>query len=895
MGLLVEGVPLRWDDAARHVAYVKEHGLIQFLNVWNGNKDVMRDHFLFGDEIECLLYDVDADRREARLLLRGDEIIADLKTAGETLRRRVVDAKASADANVADSDAAAAASPTSAAAGASKPRQTGTGWNAAFLPEYGRFMIEGTPAKPYGGYTGDLRLVEANMRLRRELVQLMLSPSERMTTMTVFPLLGCAERVGPVTVPPLAVTPLRHNADWAAERDVVGDDAAVAAARMAEPASGSMYVPDKLISPHPRFATLTRNIRYRRQRRVNMNVPLFQDKHTQARKQREADARAAAGTELVDGDLYDPTRQIHMDAMVFGMGSCCLQVTFQARTIDEGRYLYDQLAVLAPLMMALSAASPFFRGEMADIDCRWTVISQSVDCRTRAEMPSSQQQQKTNGDLDATKASADAALAAVDAAAAATASSSSSVSTTPAPAAADAVKPGSASQTIHKSRYDSISRYIGPCLVKNRPEYNDVPAAINTAAYDVLRAGGVDDGLARHVAHLYVRDPLVIYDGATTEVDDSTSTDHFENIQSTNWQSVRFKPPPAVVSKMGWRVEFRTMEVQLSDFENAAYTVFIALLSRAILFFRLNFYVPLSTVDVNMKRAHERDAVTTQKFFFRKRVITTPKTMAKNTSAVDLSSMASASAIPRARGPPAYSGGCGSGVGAAADGDDQDDDGRSGRGNVADEYDEFTLKDIFLGVRRSATTVPPRESRVGLIDLVNSYLDLIKCDAETRAVVDRYTALISARASGKAVTTARYWRNYVDAHPDYKHDSELSQSVVYDMVQHAHEIASGALRPASLFGASLNSEHESRPLARSPYIVAQPTSVELRSEMDFSFNLADAMATECSGSVDAKVCGTSDSRSACAAKLQEQKVAQMLTKSMEVVSSYRDRAGSNEP
>jgi len=38
------------------------------------------------------------------------------------------------------------------------------------------------------------------------------------------------------------------------------------------------------------------------------------------------------------------------------------------------------------------------------------------------------------------------------------------------------------------------------------------------------------------------------------------------------------------------------MEIQLTDFENAAFTVFIALLSRAILFFDLNFYIPMSKV-----------------------------------------------------------------------------------------------------------------------------------------------------------------------------------------------------------------------------------------------------------------------------------------------------------
>ena len=70
----------------------------------------------------------------------------------------------------------------------------------------------------------------------------------------------------------------------------------------------------------------------------------------------------------------------------------------------------------------------------------------------------------------------------------------------------------------------------------------------------------------------------------------------FQNIQSTNWQSMRFKIPP-VNSDIGWRVEFRPCEVQITDFENAAYGVFIVLLTRAILTFKLNMLVPLSKVS----------------------------------------------------------------------------------------------------------------------------------------------------------------------------------------------------------------------------------------------------------------------------------------------------------
>ena len=100
------------------------------------------------------------------------------------------------------------------------------------------------------------------------------------------------------------------------------------------------------------------------------------------------------------------------------------------------------------------------------------------------------------------------------------------------------------------------------------------------------------------------------------ELDDERQSDHFENLQSTNWQTLRFKPPPPN-SPIGWRVEFRPMEIQFTEFENAAYSIFIVLVTRVMLSYNLNLTVPISLVEENMKRAEKRDAVHSQKFHFR--------------------------------------------------------------------------------------------------------------------------------------------------------------------------------------------------------------------------------------------------------------------------------------
>lgn len=54
-------------------------------------------------------------------------------------------------------------------------------------PEYGAYMIEGTPGKPYGGLLAHFNIVEANMRYRREEAQGLLGPDEVLMTITNFP------------------------------------------------------------------------------------------------------------------------------------------------------------------------------------------------------------------------------------------------------------------------------------------------------------------------------------------------------------------------------------------------------------------------------------------------------------------------------------------------------------------------------------------------------------------------------------------------------------------------------------------------------------------------------------------------------------------------------------
>ena len=61
---------------------------------------------------------------------------------------------------------------------------------------------------------------------------------------------------------------------------------------------------------------------------------------------------------------------------------------------------------------------------------------------------------------------------------------------------------------INKSRYGSIDSYLSRCPTL-KPEFNDLDLIYDEEILQQLLEGGVDEILARHLAHLFIRDPLV--------------------------------------------------------------------------------------------------------------------------------------------------------------------------------------------------------------------------------------------------------------------------------------------------------------------------------------------------------------------------------------------------
>jgi glutamate--cysteine ligase catalytic subunit len=70
----------------------------------------------------------------------------------------------------------------------------------------------------------------------------------------------------------------------------------------------------------------------------------------------------------------------------------------------------------------------------------------------------------------------------------------------------------------------------------------------------------------------------------------------------------------------------------------------------------------------------------------------------------------------------------------------------------------------------------------GLIPLVESYLDSMNVDVETRCELAAYLDLIRKRANGSLWTAAKWIRHLVDEHEEYKHDSVVGEKINHDLI-----------------------------------------------------------------------------------------------------------------
>jgi len=223
---------------------------------------------------------------------------------------------------------------------------------------------------------------------------------------------------------------------------------------------------------------------------------------------------------------------------------------------------------------------------------------------------------------------------------------------------------------------------------------------------------------------------------------------------------MRFKPPPPDAPEIGWRVEFRPTEVQLTDFENAAYCCFLVLLTRVIISYKLNFLMKISLVGENMKRAQYRDAVLHGKFHFPSKLVNhTPRSEQDQQKLIN--------------------GQC-----------------------CSDETVEMTINEIINGDGKDFP---------GLVPLIRNFLDGSDVDVDTRCTISQYLSFIQKRASGEIWTLAHWMRKFVSSHSEYKKDSYVNDLIVYEMLKCMDGISKGLKHCPNLLGTFRSKTEEKVP------------------------------------------------------------------------------------
>lgn len=428
----------------------------------------------------------------------------------------------------------------------------------------------------------------------------------------------------------------------------------------------SKYFPDNAITNHPRFNSFQKNVTKRRGRIPEGYVRIMKDSRSE-------------------------DKMIEIDNFGLGMGCCCLHTTFQALELKECLYIYDQLAAISPLILRMTRATPFSQGYLLDTETRWDFLSFATDCRTDEERGT---KFYISNDRINTQS------------------------------------------PIPKGRFSSIDFYLSEDP-RNHPNYNDLKVPYSEDDYQKLKKAGVTENLAKHIASLFVRDPLLIYDETDDNEENSQcelfikneknikfgeyekeNIDDFLNIQTSNWRSLRLKIPE---NDTGWRIEIRVNEIQPTAFENTSFCIFNFLFAQTVKAYKLNFYIPLSLVDENFRRANK---------FIRK-----PEEFTKKLS--------------------------------------KDEQKFYFRLNICDdgppEIHEGTLDVILNG------TV----GYVGIIPLIYHFLEEY-CSKDEK--IKRYLEFIEKKCKGDYISVSDWIRKFVINHPAYKKDSVISEDIQNDLI-----------------------------------------------------------------------------------------------------------------
>lgn len=382
-------------------------------------------------------------------------------------------------------------------------------------------------------------------------------------------------------------------------------------------------------------------------------------------------------------DLKTVKSIMSLDHFGFGMCNTALQITYSCKNLKEARFAHDMMHVLSPFMLVFSSSTFAANQMLIDYDNRYHIIEEATDDRKPDELG-----------------------------------------------------------VLEKTRYSPINFFLSE-NPKNKIYFNDKKATLNKRFLKLLKMAlkseksklANDKQLLIHFAYLFVRDYLIVFPERVKK-DNMEDTLDFEVIQSTNWHNMRLKPPGSFDSGLGWLLEFRCMDSPLTEIEKSLLTFMTSLFFRVVTDEKMdiNFYMPISKVDLNFKRSFKRNSIVNQKFFFRKHFC------------------------------------------------------RQILGYVeSEELVEITMLEFWSGSDQFA----------GMFKLIKVFLNLnsekIAKDSyvqgeDIKGSVLKAFAFFEARASGKLATMPSFFRSFVTGHADYKNDSVISDLITTDILKKAVEI-----------------------------------------------------------------------------------------------------------
>ena len=431
--------------------------------------------------------------------------------------------------------------------------------------------------------------------------------------------------------------------------------------KKANTVSKSSYFSDKPILEHfEYFRAYCENSRLRKGGEANNTiVPIFQDSNT-------IKDSLLPGEKEIGGICFD--------TMFITNITCSQQITFASQTLREARFVYDCLHTLSPIIGALSPGSPICKGYLLEDDCIWRYKGAMINSITKDEQ-----------------------------------------------------------EAGYVGRLAPCSFYISQDA-RNKPEiYNDKNVKIDQVWKDqlILEAKKAemefnDPLMIDFMAQMLQRDILNLYKNDLKDDPEEDPLDSWlaEFILKTTWTDIKLKFPPKYDPKStGFRVEFRQMDLQQTKEQNTSILTFVKLLHRIITEenSEINFYVPISKVDINFDRYPRQDAALNQKFFWR-------------TNMFD-------EGVPK--------------------------------------VEEMTILEIFEGKQDNSEFKGLFWVIEQFLERNSSKIAGEELEGMRKAI-----GVVRKVVAGEIPTCAKFIRNFVKNHDSYKNDSKMSEQCMYDLSEY---------------------------------------------------------------------------------------------------------------